>query len=96
MEMVGGGGVLVGWECNYVHAGVQWYKDDMTMNISYVQVAIPQLIPGGQFPYFATGQPIPGYYIPQTIATQSPYLQAGLPGYPFSSFGASYPQGYFG
>ncbi len=62
----------------------------------YVQVAIPQLIPGGQFPYFATGQPIPGYYIPQTIATQSPYLQAGLPGYPFSSFGASYPQGYFG
>jgi len=62
----------------------------------FVQVAIPQLIPGGQFPYFATGQPIPGYYIPQTIATQSPYLQAGLPGYPFSSFGASYPQGYFG
>lgn len=61
------------------------------------QVAIPQLIPGGQFPYFATGQPIPGYYIPQTIAAQSPYLQAaGLPGYPFSNFGASYPQGYFG
>lgn len=62
------------------------------------QLAIPQLIPGAQFPFasYAAGQPIPGYYIPQPIAqaAQSSYLQ-GLPvGYP--SFGASYPQGYIG
>ena len=41
------------------------------------QLAIPQLLPGAQFPYsFSTGQPIPGYYIPQPIAAaQSSYLQ---------------------
>lgn len=66
------------------------------------QLAIPQLIPGAQFPFsYATGHPIPGYYIPQPIAqaaaqaAQSSYLQ-GLPGYPIGSFGASYPQGYIG
>lgn len=33
------------------------------------QLAIPQLLPGGQFPFsYTTGQPIPGYYIPQPIA----------------------------
>lgn len=33
------------------------------------QLAIPQLLPGGQFPFsYSTGQPIPGYYIPQPIA----------------------------
>jgi len=66
------------------------------------QLAIPQLLPGGQFPFsYSTGQPIPGYYIPQPIAqaaaqaAQSSYLQ-GLPvGYP--NFGAAtYPQGYIG
>jgi len=42
-----------------------------------IQLAIPQLLPGAQFPYsFSTGQPIPGYYIPQPIAAaQSSYLQ---------------------
>ena len=30
--------------------------------------SIPQLIPGTQFPYSFSGQPIPGYYIPQPIA----------------------------
>lgn len=65
------------------------------------QLAIPQLIPGAQFPYSFAGQPIPGYYIPQPIAqaaaqaAQSSYLQ-GLPGYPIGNFGASYPQGYIG
>ena len=29
---------------------------------------IPQLLPGTQFPYSFSGQPIPGYYIPQPIA----------------------------
>jgi len=68
---------------------------------SNAQLAIPQLIPGAQFPYSFAGQPIPGYYIPQPIAqaaaqaAQSSYLQ-GLPGYPIGNFGASYPQGYIG
>jgi len=65
------------------------------------QLAIPQLIPGAQFPYsFATGQHIPGYYFPQPVAAaaaqaaqSSAYLQS-LPGFPYGNFGASYPQGY--
>jgi len=66
-------------------------------NSQVYQLAIPQLIPGAQFPFsYSTGQPIPGYYIPQPIQpAQSSYLQ-GLPGYPFGNFGASYPQGYIG
>ena len=63
---------------------------------------IPQLLPGTQFPYSFSGQPIPGYYIPQPIAqaaaqaAQSSYLQ-GLPGYPIGNFGvSSYPQNYIG
>merc|ERR1719330_227029 len=67
------------------------------------QLALPQLVPGAQFPYSFSGQPIPGYYIPQPIAqaaaqaAQSSYLQ-GLPaGYPIGNFGvSSYPQNYIG
>ncbi|XP_023338209.1 nucleolysin TIA-1 isoform X5 [Eurytemora carolleeae] len=70
--------------------------NNIPTNSQVLQLAIPQLLPGAQFPYsFSTGQPIPGYYIPQPIAAaQSSYLQ-GLPGYPFGNF-ASYPQGYIG
>ena len=79
-------------------------------NDLFFQLAsIPQLIPGGtQFPYSFSGQPIPGYYIPQPIAQaaaqaaqQTSYLQ-GLPaaaaaGYPIGNFGvSSYPQNYIG
>ena len=36
--------------------------------ILFQLASIPQLIPGTQFPYSFSGQPIPGYYIPQPIA----------------------------
>lgn len=69
------------------------------------QLAIPQLVPGAQFPYnFATGAATPhmaGFYYPQPMsaaaaqaaAAQTNYLQ-GLQGYTFNNFGASFPQGY--
>ena len=77
-----------------------------TKNGSFQLASIPQLIPGTQFPYSFSGQPIPGYYIPQPIAQaaaqaglsqQTSYLQ-GLPaGYPIGNFGvSSYPQNYIG
>ena len=77
----------------------------VNVNLFYLQLAsIPQLLPGTQFPYSFSGQPIPGYYIPQPIAQaaaqaaqQTSYLQ-GLPaGYPIGNFGvSSYPQNYIG
>ena len=79
-------------------------KRDSSGNLTVFQLAtIPQLLPGTQFPYSFSGQPIPGYYIPQPIAqaaaqaAQSSYLQ-GLPaGYPIGNFGvSSYPQNYIG
>merc|ERR1719284_658128 len=90
---------------NNIHTNAQtliqsYHKD-------FEQLAsIPQLIPGTQFPYSFSGQPIPGYYIPQPIAQaaaqaglsqQTSYLQ-GLPaGYPIGNFGvSSYPQNYIG
>merc|ERR1719412_2250798 len=87
---------------NNIHTNAQtliqsYHKD-------FEQLAtIPQLLPGTQFPYSFSGQPIPGYYIPQPIAqaaaqaAQSSYLQ-GLPaGYPIGNFGvSSYPQNYIG
>ena len=77
---------------------------ETVVTLSVFQLAtIPQLLPGTQFPYSFSGQPIPGYYIPQPIAqaaaqaAQSSYLQ-GLPaGYPIGNFGvSSYPQNYIG
>jgi len=90
---------------NNIHTNAQtliqsYHKD-------FEQLAsIPQLIPGTQFPYSFSGQPIPGYYILQPIAQaaaqaglsqQTSYLQ-GLPaGYPIGNFGvSSYPQNYIG
>jgi len=91
---------------NNIHTNAQtliqsYHKD-------FEQLAsIPQLIPGTQFPYSFSGQPIPGYYIPQPIAQaaaqaaqQTSYLQ-GLPaGYQAAALGnfgvSSYPQNYIG
>ena len=70
-----------------------------------VQLALPQLVAGAQFPFnFATagGATAPhmaGFYYPQPMAAaqaaaaQTNYLQ-GLQGYTFNNFGASFPQGY--
>lgn len=71
---------------------------------SYLQLALPQLVAGAQFPFnFATGATAPhgmaGFYYPQPMAAaqaaaaQTNYLQ-GLQGYTFNNFGASFPQGY--
>ena len=56
------------------------HANEKSPNCDLFQLALPQLLPGTQFPYsFSTGQPIPGYYIPQPIAAaQSSYLQVKI------------------
>ena len=52
---------LSNWQNKDFYAKKYWFLK--------FQLAIPQLLPGGQFPFsYSTGQPIPGYYIPQPIA----------------------------